>query len=204
MTIEILVVQHGEKVRTAGDPALTATGAQQAAAVAAWLSEHRTEIRSVWTSPLQRAQQTAEPIATAFGLAVQTDARLRERMNWDDESEISLEGFLAEWQRASDDRTYQPVIGDSSSGAAERFIAALVDIGQTTREGTVVVVAHGGVTVDSLRTLAGDTPGSGVGRDLIDMGVPCGAITRLRFDGGVVSVDAYPSTGHLEWPLRTA
>jgi len=36
-----------------------------------------------------------------MALDAQTDARLRERMNWDDEAAISLEGFLVEWQRAS-------------------------------------------------------------------------------------------------------
>lgn len=91
-----------------------------------------------------------------------------------------------------------PAVGDSSSAAAERFVAALVDIARTTREGVVVVVAHGGVTVDSLRALAGDASVNDAGSDLIDNGVPCGAITQLRVDGGVVSVDAYPSTGHLD------
>ncbi len=119
MGIEVLVV-HGEKVRAAGDPGLTETGLRQATAVAAWLRKNSAELSSVWSSPLKRAQQTAAPIAAAFGLAVQTDGRLRERMNWDDESAISLGAFLADWQRASEDRTYQPAVGDSSSAAAER------------------------------------------------------------------------------------
>jgi broad specificity phosphatase PhoE len=198
MGIEVLIVQHGEKVRAAGDPGLTETGVRQAAAVAAWLAKNRTEVSAVWASPLRRAQQTAAPIAAAFGLAVQTDARLRERMNWDDESEIGLDGFLAEWQRASRDRTYRPTVGDSSSDAAERFVAALVAIGRTTRKGTVVVVAHGGVTVDSLRTVAGEAAVNNASADLVENGLPCGAITRLQVDGEVVSVNGYPSTSHLD------
>lgn len=198
MGVEVVVVQHGEKMRAAGDPGLTETGVREAAAVAAWLVKNSMEVNSVWASPLKRAQQTAEPIAAAFGLAIQTDARLRERMNWDSESEISLEGFLDEWQRASEDRTYRPTVGDSSIAAGERFVAALVDIGRTTGDGTVVVDAHGGVTVDSLRTLVGDVAVNDAIPDLIDNGVPCGAITRLRVEGGIISVDAYPSTGHLD------
>ena len=198
MGIAVLVVQHGEKVRAAGDPGLTKTGVRQATAVAAWLAKSGTVVSSVWASPLQRAQQTAEPIAAALGLPVRTDARLRERMSWDDESEIDLEGFLAEWRRASEYRTYRPTVGDSSSDAAERFVAALVDIGRTTREGTVVAVAHGGVTVDSLRTLAGDVALNDASPDLIENGVPCGAITRLQVDGDIVSVNAYPSISHLD------
>ena len=118
MGVEVLVVQHGEKVRAAGHPGLTETGVRQAAAVAARLRRNRTEVSSVWASPLEREQQTAERIAAAFDLAVQTDGRLRERMNWDDEAETSLETFLAEWQsRRSEDRTYEPT-KESSSGAA--------------------------------------------------------------------------------------
>ena len=61
--------------------------------------------------------------------------------------------------------------------AAERFLAALHNMRST---GTViVVVAHGGVTVDALRTILGDEallskrPGS------ISEGVPGGAVTQL-------------------------
>lgn len=198
MGLQVLVIQHGERVRAAGDPGLTETGFRQAAAVAAWISTTNRHVSSVWASPLKRAQETAAPIAGGLGLNVQTDARLRERMNWDDETEISLERFLAEWQRASEDRTYQPTSGDTSADAAERFIAALSDIGTRTPEGTVVVVAHGGVTVDSLRTLAGDAAVNASCPDLIVTGVPCGAITRLEVNGDVVTVDAYPSIDHLD------
>ncbi|MGK2948889.1 MAG: phosphoglycerate mutase family protein, partial [Acidimicrobiales bacterium] len=58
MGIEVLVVQHGEKVRAAGDPGLTKLGHQQAATVAAWLSEGRGDIASIWSSPLRRARET--------------------------------------------------------------------------------------------------------------------------------------------------
>lgn len=92
MGIEVLLVQHGEKVGSPGDPGLTATGRQQAAAVAAWLATNRSDIESIWASPLRRARETAGPFAAALALDVQTDARLRERMNWDDEAAISLEG----------------------------------------------------------------------------------------------------------------
>ena len=135
MGIEVLLVQHGEKVRSPGDPGLTATGRQQAAAVAAWLSTNRSDIESIWASPLRRARETAGPIAAALELDVQTDARLRERMNWDDKATISLDRFLVEWQRASADRSYHPAIGDSRSDAAGRFLAALADIEEHERGG---------------------------------------------------------------------
>ena len=128
MGIEVLVVQHGEKVRSAGDPGLTDEGHRQAAVVATCLAENRPEAEAIVASPLRRAQETAVPIAAALGLELMTDTRLCERMNWDDGASIGLDEFMTEWQRATDDRSYQPAIGDSSLDAADRFIAALMDL----------------------------------------------------------------------------
>jgi len=197
MGIEVLIVQHGEKVRSAGDPGLTAAGHQQAAKVAAWLADIHPGVRSIWASPLRRTRETAASIAAAFRLDVQTDDRLRERMNWDDTT-VSLDQFLAQWQRASDDPSYRPTTGDSSNAAAERFIAALVDIEERVQDGVVIVVAHGGVIVDTLRDLVGDDEVRGTNPNLIESGVPCGAITELRVDDRVVSIVGYPSTEHLD------
>jgi broad specificity phosphatase PhoE len=196
MGVEILVVQHGEKVRSAGDPGLSDEGHRQAAVVAMWLAENRPEVGAIVASPLRRAQETADPIAAAFGLELTTDARLAERMNWDDGANNGLDEFMSEWQRATDDRSYQPAAGDSSLDAADRFIAALVDL-ERGEAGVVVVVAHGGVTVDALRTIAGDDAVGEANADLISDGVPCCAITRLLISTGAISVIDFPSTEHL-------
>jgi len=201
MGIEVLVVQHGEKVRSAGDPGLTEVGRRQAATVATWLAENRPDIDAIVASPLRRAQETAAPIAAAFGLELTTEPRVRERMNWDDAASIDLDGFLTEWQRATDDRAYQPAVGDSSVNAAARFIDALVDL-EHDHAGVVVVVAHGGVTVDTLRTIAGDRSVSDVNADLISNGVPSCAITQLRVTNGAITVIDYPSTDHLDQTTR--
>ncbi len=195
MGVDILIVQHGEKLRVAGDPGLTEAGHMQASVVAEWLRTAHPEVCSVWASPLERAQQTAAPIGATFDVTVRTDARLRERMNWDGDGD--LDRFLAEWRRASDDRTYHPASGDSSVGAAQRFLDALVDIGHLSRQGTVIVVAHGGVTTDLLRSLVGDEATEEACPGLIERGVPSCAITRLRLDDADVSVVAFPSTSHL-------
>ena len=198
MAIEVVVVQHGEKVRAPGDPGLTAFGRQQAAAVATWLSEHHADIASIWASPLMRASETAAEIAAAFELEVETDDRLRERMNWDDAATLSLDGFAAEWKRASADPSYHPTVGDSAADAAGRFCDALVDISEQVADGPVVVVSHGGVTVDVLRALVGDEAVRAAHPELIDDGVPCGAITRLCVHQGVVAVISFPSPSHLD------
>lgn len=201
MGVEVLLVQHGEKVRSAGDPGLTEEGHRQAAIVATWLAESRPDVEAIVASPLRRAQETAVPIAAALGLPLTTDARLRERMNWDNDTTIGLDGFLTEWQRATNDRCYQPAIGDASVDAAERFIGALVDL-EHGDAGVVVVVAHGGVTVDALRTIAGDTAVSEANADLIADGVPSCAITQLQVARGAITVTGYPSTDHLDRTTR--
>ncbi|HVF53957.1 MAG TPA: histidine phosphatase family protein [Actinomycetota bacterium] len=55
---------------------LSATGRDQAAAAAERLSER--PLDEVWSSPLERAQETAATIATPHGLEVVTDERLVE------------------------------------------------------------------------------------------------------------------------------
>lgn len=202
MGVEVLVVQHGEKVRSAGDPGLTDEGHRQAAVVATWLAKNRPEAEAIVASPLRRAQETAVPIAAALGLEVMTDIRLRERMNWDDDACIGLDEFMTEWQRATNDRSYQPAVGDSSLDAADRFIAALTDFRCGAGGVVVVVVTHGGVTVDALRTIAGDDAVDDANADLISDGVPSCAITQLLISKGAISVLGFPSTEHLGQTTR--
>lgn len=199
MAVDVLVVQHAEKVREPGDPGLTDLGRVQAADVARWL-ERGPAIAEVWASPLRRALETAAPVADALGLPVRTDARLAERMSWDAAGGLSFEEFLAEWRRATQDRTHQPVVGDSSTAAAARFLEAVGGISAGVTDGsTVVVVSHGGVTVDALRDLMGDEALAAARPDLIGDGVPCGAVTRLQVDA-CIRVVGLPSTEHLDHP----
>jgi broad specificity phosphatase PhoE len=164
------VVQHGEKERWPGDPGLTDLGRQQAERTALWL--HRAGVSAVFSSPMRRAVETAGLIASAAGVPVQEDMRLRERMNWDGAQ--SFEEFLADWAASVRDRSFVPRTGDSSLQAGERFLGFVRDLAGGPR--TIAVCAHGGVTVDLLRTLAGDQalPGR-----LLDEGIPPCAITTL-------------------------
>ena len=191
----IVIVQHGDKVRDPGDPGLTDLGHRQAASAAGWLVAHEAPV-ALRTSPLRRAVETGAPVADAFGLVPATDDRLRERMNWDGTQ--PFDAFLADWQRATADRSFQPALGDSSVAAADRFLAALEDLVERIPDGaTAIVVAHGGVTVDTLRTILGDDALTLAAPTLIDDGVPSAAITVLRHGAGGWSVTAFPGTSHL-------
>jgi broad specificity phosphatase PhoE len=180
----IYLVQHGDKERSPGDPGLTELGKRQAAVTARWL--RGTGLKALYSSPLRRARETAEPVGEATGLAVQLDSRLRERLNWDGTQ--AFDAFLAEWDRSVKDRDLVLGNGESSRSAGERlrlFLAGLSGGGSR-----VAVVSHGGVTVDLLRNLLGD---DGLPARLMTDGIPPCAITTLDD----LHVTGIAATGHL-------
>ncbi|MEV0370578.1 histidine phosphatase family protein [Streptomyces sp. NPDC050636] len=179
------VVQHAEKVQQPGDQQLTALGRLQATRTAQWLRP--LGLRSVVSSPLRRARETAEAIVAETGLELQVDARLRERANWEEGQ--PFEEFIADWAKSVRDRDYVPRTGVSSREAGAQFRAFLLDY--ASKPGPIAVTTHGGVTVDLLRTLLGD---QAVTSELLDEGVPSCAITTLD---GLTVIDI-ASTNHLE------
>ena len=178
----MLIVQHGDKVNEPGDPGLSRLGVLQAERTARFLLQTE-KPAAVVSSPLRRAVETADHLAGVFGLEVSTDDRFRERMNWTVDGGLSFDAFLEEWNQASNDRDYQPAIGDSSTMAAMRALEALDDLEKRWRNETVIVAAHGGVTVDTVRSIVGD--GYLVQRlpNLIREGVSSCAITELLHEG---------------------
>ena len=73
------LVRHGEAAAswdTAPDPALSAEGARQAAEVGALLSKGSRA--ALWSSPLRRARETAQPLADAWAAPVLVEDRVRE------------------------------------------------------------------------------------------------------------------------------
>lgn len=179
------VVQHGEKERLPGDPGLTDLGRWQADRTAMWLRQ--AEVMSVFSSPMRRARETADLIASVINTPVREDTRLRERMNWDGSQ--PFDEFLTEWAASVRDRDFVPQAGDSSRQAGERFRSFLRDVAAGPE--VIVVCTHGGVTVDLLRTLVGDQE---LDPRLLAEGIPSCAITTLQ-DQTVLEI---ASVNHLE------
>ncbi|MCZ6501317.1 MAG: histidine phosphatase family protein [Gammaproteobacteria bacterium] len=73
--MELILIRHGlpEKVinedGSPADPPLSTTGLEQARKVADWLKDH--EIDRLYSSPMQRAFQTAEPLARVKELEIE-------------------------------------------------------------------------------------------------------------------------------------
>lgn len=196
-----LLVQHGEKIRAAGDPPLSPLGIAQARQTAAYLRGQR--VTRLYSSPFRRATETAQVLADALALPICLDERLRERMNWGGGPEPqSLEAFLADWTRATAERDFRPPSGDSSRAAGARLIALLDELAVRHPCEWVALVTHGGVTLDAMRNLFPEEQLARLNLAVLTNGPDGCAITRLvrRSDG--YALDALASTAHLPDVLR--
>ncbi|RVX44187.1 putative phosphoglycerate mutase [Nonomuraea polychroma] len=148
---DLVLVRHGETVwhaenRYAGvsDVELTPRGHAQAAQLAAWAAG--AGLSAVWASTLSRARITAEASAAKSGVALRTDARLRELDFGEGEGLTSAEmterfpGARAAFE--ADPAGHPLPGGEDPHAAAARFVAALHDIAAADPGGRVLVVAH--------------------------------------------------------------
>ncbi len=141
------LLRHGQKEDIFGDPPLTHVGKKQAEITGKHLINKN--IQTVISSPSKRTIQTAGIISKHLNLAFQNDNRLRERMNWGDKEGETFVQFMSEWIKTDLNRDYQPIHGDSSIQAGIRLEASL----NTTKQGNVLFITHGGVIGDLLRNL---------------------------------------------------
>lgn len=175
------------------DVPLDALGRQQALALAAHLAAR--PIGSVYSSDLLRARQTAEPVAAALDLSVQTDPRLRE-MNLGifqglTRSEI-LQRYPQEMQALNDD--YMGFVvpqGESRQMMQDRAHEALTAIARTGKGPQIAVITHGG-TIRTLLLRHFPAPQIAAAR------FHNTSITTLRYGDGRWSLVELASTVHLE------
>jgi broad specificity phosphatase PhoE len=138
------LVRHGEVDnphgvlygRLAGFP-LSAAGREMAQAAARHLADR--DIRLLRCSPLQRAVQTAEPIAAALGLGVDTDDRLVESANVFEGSAFSLRR-PANWRHLTN--PFRPSWGEPYAQVAARVLAACADARRDAAGAEAVLVSH--------------------------------------------------------------
>ncbi|MCU1399667.1 MAG: fructose-2,6-bisphosphatase, partial [Acidimicrobiales bacterium] len=143
---------------------------------------------AVWSSDLERASLTAAIIAEVIGIGpVLLDARLRETDvgPWQglthDEVEAGWPGFLADHRRPEGFEPYDD--------AAQRMIAAFIDIATASPGEEVLVISHGGA-IRAVRRLLGASDGR-----MPNLGASWFTVTGDEVTAGdVVSlVDAEPS-----------
>lgn len=156
--MHLYLIRHGQsfvnlKEWTGGnlDTGLTELGHQQAAALGAWLPGELKSIDVLYTSTMQRAQETAAYVALAYNIEVQSDDRLREIGNnradhapWPSDD---LPEYSDYW---GSERPFSSVTpardgGESLMHFRTRVGAFVEDMIEKHRDQTVVAVCHGGV-----------------------------------------------------------
>lgn len=149
----LTVVRHGETSANlegvwhgSTDTPLSERGRLQAARVAAHVAERFADVAALYTSPLQRALHTAEPIGRACRLEARVDAALREYDlgRWEGRSYRELYEVERFWDRIREDPDFAPHGGESPRQVAERLAGALRRIATEHTGQRVVVVSHGG------------------------------------------------------------
>lgn len=155
----LILLRHGQtdfnfsgRMQGHLNPDLNETGREQAARSAQELAKR--EPLLIVVSDLARARQTAQPLASASGVELRVDSRLRETDlgQWEgrtpDEVEETHPGAVARWRA---DPTYTPPDGETRVQVGERAAALVHELrGQFPAWGDepgrpVVFVAHAGV-----------------------------------------------------------
>ncbi len=148
----LIFIRHGEtdwntEGRWQGqiDVALNPKGRQQAQDLAEKLSG--ANIQAIYSSDLQRAIDTARPLAEMTGLTIRTDARLREihQGEWQGMLVSDIRARYAELfqQRVNDPLTIAPPGGETVVQVQERVLRALNEIVQRHLNERVAIFAHG-------------------------------------------------------------
>ena len=147
--MELVFVRHGrpvhlENVDGAADPPLADIGHEQAQRVGEWLMT--ADIDALYSSPMQRARQTAEPFASASGLEMHIRDHLRE-FDHEGSSYVPTEVLKANDPEAYRERIASGFIDEGFDAARFRSeVVAEVDRIVTDHRGQrVAVVCHGGV-----------------------------------------------------------
>jgi alpha-ribazole phosphatase len=151
--IRLIMVRHGQttwnkerRYQGQSDTPLDETGVSQAVALASHFAGQA--IHSVYSSDLQRAWNTALPIARAVGLQPISEPRLREGSfgDWEgltyDEINQHWPGELTAW--LNDPLTRVPPGGETLQQILARIGAVVEHIRQRHTGQTVMVVSHGG------------------------------------------------------------
>jgi probable phosphoglycerate mutase len=199
----LYLVRHAEstwnaegRVQGQADPPLSGMGLAQAAQLAGRFRDE--PVAALYSSPLLRARQTAEPIAGVTGLAIQFDDRLKEHhtglftgLVW-----MDIVAQYPEFAQAWMDQAMDMPGGEKHAALRARAAGVMQDIVARHAEGQIVVVSHGGVLGEYLAHVLGLDPGrrhpfrfDNASLSLIEVG---GAFPRLHRLNDVSHLTATP------------
>lgn len=141
--MELILVRHGLPLRSddSADPVLSPEGDDQAGKVAAWLAHEGAD--AVWSSPMKRAKQTAQPLADRLGQGVRLHEGVAE-YDADGGYYVPLEVLKREdyeaWKAVTSGQTARDM-----SAFQKTVVAALDEVIAAHAGQRVAVFCHGGV-----------------------------------------------------------
>lgn len=192
--MELILVRHGlpqrvELARGRADPALSDTGWEQARQVGDWLS--RETIEAVYTSPLRRAIETAQPLAESLGQRPVIHESVaeydRDASHYIPMEELKREDYAA-WKAFVDGGYGEEV---DMAAFAMRVSSGMEEIIRVNAGRRVAVFCHGGVVNVWAAKVLGMAPS-------LFVDVDYGSISRfLCASTGERSVRSLNETGHL-------
>lgn len=156
----LFIIRHGQtdwnledKIQGHIDIPLNAQGMEQAQQVASFLKKKNVSFKALYSSDLQRAHQTAQPIAATFSLNIITTPHLRERHVGD------LQGLTKQKVRETHGEHFDfdwEVIpgGETKTDFLRRIMNQITLIAQAHVNENVVMVTHGHA-IRKLLTFAG-------------------------------------------------
>jgi len=192
--VHTLFVRHGTtewnevgRIQGWAPVGLSDRGREEAERVADALAE-RHAVDAVVASDLARTVETAEPIAAAAGVEVETDPRLRER-DFGVFQGLSSGDFFERFpafdllENGRDAAERAPESGESWLAVRERVLEAAADL--RARDGTVVAVTH----VNPIRLLVGEHRDRSVVQSLTELSADNCSVTAVDGEGDVLRAD---------------
>lgn len=151
----LFLIRHGRstwnaenRIQGSADPPLDEVGREQACQLAERLQKSKNAMVAVYTSPLQRAQQTAQILGDALGVPVTSDERLKEYdvgditgLTWEQVVE-QYPDVAQRWAEASEGLELPGA--EESALFRERVAIAFGQIVERHAGKPIGVVAHGG------------------------------------------------------------
>ena len=191
-TIQIALLRHAQTDLHGcfcghSDPGLSVTGQEQLPTIIHSLSHMAP--RSIWSSDLRRARETAEPIVKHFGLDYTTSPGLREMnfgkwegLSWK-EVELQYPDDAKAWAKLFPH--HRPPGGESFLELRARAIEQLEQLAKCAQPGCTLVVTHAGFIRTAVAWVLG-VPDERISR----IGLHYGALSTLEKLGNQWSVTA--------------
>jgi broad specificity phosphatase PhoE len=162
----LIIVRHAQSEAnavgslhcTGPGPELTKLGLEQAEDLADDLADE--DVRTVWSSTMTRARQTAEPLAAAHNLPVKQHDGFKESFlgelhdRRDAEAHEAFDDIYASWLVRGELDNRCAGGGESGTEVLDRWLSALDEVVVGLDGGTAVVVSHGAATRLAVARLA--------------------------------------------------